>query len=126
MELIRTIMCRIWLKRQLKYQNRAKFKTKIDEEYKEFKALVLNESKEAIFQQALKISFYEAVHKYVLGDDVELSDTILDGAKNVDCPISLMYNYAVTEDYEANLTLEDIQYLLEDVFYLFRKELMAS
>lgn len=126
MGLIRTIMCKIWLRKQLEYQNRADFKMKIDEEFKEFKALVLKEDKEAIFQQALKISFYETIHKYVLGDDVELSESLLTGAKDVDHPISLMYRYAVTEDYEANLTVEDIQDLLENVFYLFRKELVAS
>lgn len=86
---------------------RNELKQKINEEYEEFKSHILNLTKEEIFERNYEIDFKTNMKEYLLNDDNEISDTVLENLSLIDGSI-LDELYGVYVESDTYYTFDDI------------------
>lgn len=88
---------------------------KINIEYDEFKANTLNLTNEEIFNRSAEIDFKTNMKEYLLNDDNEISDTVLENLSLIDGSI-LDELYGVYIESDTYYTYDDI---CEEIVELF-------
>lgn len=78
---------------------RKRFKEKVTKEFNDFKSEQLKLSKEAIFENAFKIScYYEIFSAYLIDENLNIDD--IKKLLKEKCPIQTLYNYYLKTDLE--------------------------